>query len=127
VWNGLIPGFCDCLPDSLTLDPDHVERNLSPRTAAICPVYVYGLPPEMDALLEVGARHGLPVYFDSAQGLGAEYRGRKAGTFGRCEIFSLIASSAPRRPAEAPALPLYSHMTQDQLDRVCQAVERLLA
>jgi dTDP-4-amino-4,6-dideoxygalactose transaminase len=89
VWNGLIPVFCDCLPDSLTLDPDDVERNLSPRTAAICPVYVYGLPPEMNALLEVGARHGLPVYFDSAQGLGAEYRGLKAGTFGRCEIFSL--------------------------------------
>src|SRR4029453_18256902 len=81
VWNGLIPVFCDCRPDSLTLDPDDVERNLSPRTAAICPVYVYGLPPETDALLEVGARHGLPVYFDSAQGLGSEYRGRQAGTF----------------------------------------------
>jgi dTDP-4-amino-4,6-dideoxygalactose transaminase len=89
VWNGLVPVFCDCLPDSLTLDPDDVERNVSPRTGAICPVYVYGLPPEMDALLEQGARHGLPVYFDSAQGLGAEYRGRKAGTFGACEIFSL--------------------------------------
>jgi dTDP-4-amino-4,6-dideoxygalactose transaminase len=89
VWNGLVPVFCDCLPDSLTLDPDDVERNVSPRTAAICPVYVYGLPPEMDALLEKGARHGLPVYFDSAQGLGAEYRGRTAGTFGACEIFSL--------------------------------------
>lgn len=43
----------------------------------------------MGALLEVGARHGLPVYFDSAQGLGAEYRGLKVGTFGRCEILWL--------------------------------------
>jgi len=68
--------FCGCLPDSLTLDPADVERKLSPRTAAICPVYVYGLPPEIDALLDVGARHGLPVYFDSAQGLGSEYRVR---------------------------------------------------
>jgi dTDP-4-amino-4,6-dideoxygalactose transaminase len=89
VWNGLVPVFCDCLPESLTLDPADVERNVSSRTAAICPVYVYGLPPEVDELLEVGARHGLPVYFDSAQGLGAEYRGRKAGSFGTCEIFSL--------------------------------------
>jgi len=89
VWNGLVPVFCDCLPGSLTLDPADVERNLSPRTAAICPVYVYGLPPEIDALLDVGARHGLPVYFDSAQGLGSEYRGRQAGTFGTCEVFSL--------------------------------------
>jgi dTDP-4-amino-4,6-dideoxygalactose transaminase len=89
VWNGLVPVFCDCLPESLTLDPADVERNVSSRTAAICPVYVYGLPPEVDALVELGGRHGLPVYFDSAQGLGAEYRGRKAGTFGTCEVFSL--------------------------------------
>jgi dTDP-4-amino-4,6-dideoxygalactose transaminase len=89
VWNGLVPVFCDCLPDSLTLDPEDVERNLSPRTVAICPVYVYGGPPDIDPLLDVGDRHGLPVYFDSAQGLGAEYRGRKAGTFGTCEVFSL--------------------------------------
>jgi dTDP-4-amino-4,6-dideoxygalactose transaminase len=89
VWNSLVPVFCDCLPESLTLDPEDVERNISPRTAAICAVYVYGLPPDVDALLDVGARHGLPVYFDSAQGLGAEYRGRRAGTFGLCEVFSL--------------------------------------
>lgn len=89
VWNGLVPVFCDCVPESLTLDPADIERNLSPGTAAICPVYVYGFPPDIDALLELGARHGLPVYFDSAQGLGAEYRGRKAGTFGTCEVFSL--------------------------------------
>ena len=89
VWNGVVPVFCECLPGSLTLDPDDVERNLSPRTSAICAAYVYGLPPDIDALLDVGARHGLRVYFDSAQGLGAEYRGRKAGVFGTCEVFSL--------------------------------------
>lgn len=89
VWNGLVPVFCDCLPGSLTLDPDDVERNLSQRTAAVCPAYVYGLPPDVDALRDVADRHGLPVYFDSAQGLGAEYRGKKAGGFGTCEVFSL--------------------------------------
>src|SRR5215472_9958628 len=55
VWNGLVPVFCDCAPESLTLDPVDIERNLSPRTAAICPVYVYGLPPDVDALLALGA------------------------------------------------------------------------
>jgi dTDP-4-amino-4,6-dideoxygalactose transaminase len=88
-WNGLVPVFCDCLPGSLTLDPEDVERNLSPRTAAICAAYIFGLPPDIDALLEVGHRHGLPVYFDSAQGLGAEYKGKKTGGFGTCEVFSL--------------------------------------
>lgn len=89
VWNGLVPVFCDCRPDDLTLDPEDVERNLSPRTAAICAAYVYGLPPDVEGLSEVAARHGLPLYFDSAQGLGAEYHGTKAGAFGTSEIFSL--------------------------------------
>jgi dTDP-4-amino-4,6-dideoxygalactose transaminase len=89
VWNGLVPVFCDCRPDTLTLDPADVERNLTSRTAAICAAYVYGLPPDIEALTELGERHGIPVYFDSAQGLGAEFQGRKAGGFGQCEIFSL--------------------------------------
>lgn len=89
LWNGLVPVFCDCLPGTRTLDPEDVERNLSARTAAICPVYTYGLPPDIDALLDVGRRRGVPVYFDSAQGLGAAYRGRSAGGFGACEVFSL--------------------------------------
>jgi dTDP-4-amino-4,6-dideoxygalactose transaminase len=81
--------FCDCLPGTRTLDPADVERNLSRHTVAICPAYVYGLPPDVDALLDVGRRHGVPVYFDSAQGLGATYQGRPAGGFGVCEVFSL--------------------------------------
>jgi dTDP-4-amino-4,6-dideoxygalactose transaminase len=89
VWNGLVPVFCDCVPGTLTLDPDDVAQSLSSRTAAICGVYTYGLPPDVDALLEIGDRHGVPVYFDSAQGLGAVYRGLPAGGFGACEVFSL--------------------------------------
>lgn len=89
VWNGLVPVFCDCLPGTGTVDPADVERNLSPKTAAICPVYIYGVPPDIEALLDLGKRKGLPVYFDSAQGLGATYRDRNVGGFGVCEIFSL--------------------------------------
>jgi dTDP-4-amino-4,6-dideoxygalactose transaminase len=89
VWNGLIPVFCDCLPGTCTLDPEDAERNLSAKTAAICPVYIYGLPPDIDALLDIGKRKGLPVYFDSAQGLGATYQGTPAGGFDACEVFSM--------------------------------------
>ena len=97
MWNGLVPVFCDCRPDTLTLEPADVERNLTSRTAAICAAYVYGLPPDIDALTKVGERHGIPLYFDSAQGLGAEYQGRKAGAFGQCEIFSLSPTSSGTR------------------------------
>jgi dTDP-4-amino-4,6-dideoxygalactose transaminase len=88
-WNGLVPVFCDCLPDTLTLDPADVARNLTARTGAICAAYVYGLPPDIDALAALAATRGVPLYFDSAQGLGAEYQGRRAGGFGACEVFSL--------------------------------------
>jgi dTDP-4-amino-4,6-dideoxygalactose transaminase len=89
LWNRLVPVFCDCLPGTCTLDPADVERNITPNTGAICGVSVYGLPPDVDALLEIGRRKGIPVYFDSAQGLGATYKGQSLGQFGVCEVFSL--------------------------------------
>jgi dTDP-4-amino-4,6-dideoxygalactose transaminase len=92
LWNGLVPVFCDCVPRTCSLDPEDVERNLSPRTSAICAVAVYGLPPDVEALLDVGRRAGVPVYFDSAQGLGATYRGQPLGGWGTCEVFSLSPS-----------------------------------
>jgi dTDP-4-amino-4,6-dideoxygalactose transaminase len=88
LWNGLTPVFADCLPGTCTIDPEDVERNLSPDTAAICGVSIFGLPPD-GALLELSRRKGVPVYFDSAQGLGATYHGQPLGGFGVCEIFSM--------------------------------------
>lgn len=89
LWNGLVPVFCDCVSGTCTLDPDDVARNITPKTVAICAVSIYGLPPDIDALLTIGRRHGIPVYFDSAQGVGATYRGQPLGGWGACEIFSL--------------------------------------
>lgn len=89
LWNGLTPVFADCLPGTCTIDPEDVERNFSPDTGAICGVSIFGLPPDYEALLELGRRKGVPVYFDSAQGLGATYRGQPLGGFGVCEIFSM--------------------------------------
>jgi dTDP-4-amino-4,6-dideoxygalactose transaminase len=89
LWNRLVPVFCDCLPGTCTLDPADVERNLTPSTGAICGVSVYGLPPDIEALLDIGQRANVPVYFDSAQGLGATYKGQPLGHFGSCEVFSL--------------------------------------
>src|SRR6266513_760779 len=89
LWNRFVPVFCDCLPGTYTLDPADVERNLTPLTGAICGVTVYGLPPDIDELLDIGRRANIPVYFDSAQGLGATYKGQPLGQFGSCEVFSL--------------------------------------
>jgi dTDP-4-amino-4,6-dideoxygalactose transaminase len=88
-WNGLTPVFVDCLPGTLTVDPAEVEHALSPRTVAICPVHIFGLPADIEALDDIGRKKGLPVVYDSAQGLGATYRGRPVGGGGLAECFSL--------------------------------------
>jgi dTDP-4-amino-4,6-dideoxygalactose transaminase len=75
--------------DSLTLDPDDVERRITPRTRAIMPVHMRGAPCAMDRLLALAHRHGLKVIEDVAQAGGAAYHGRRLGTFGQVNAFSL--------------------------------------
>lgn len=89
VWNRLVPVYVDCLPGTMTIDPEAVVSAVSRKTAAICPVTVFGLPPDLAVLGEISDRYGLPLISDSAQGLGATYQGRRIGSFGLCEVFSL--------------------------------------
>jgi len=89
LWNRLTPVYVDCLPGTMTLDPDQVIKAITPKTVAICPVTVFGLPPDLDDLTHISRKHGIPLLCDSAQGLGSSYRSLPAGGFGLCEIFSL--------------------------------------
>ena len=89
LWNRLVPVYVDCLPGTMTVDPDEVEKAMSPRTVAICPVTIFGLPPDIDELEDISRRYGIPLIYDSAQGLGAKYKGKRLGGFGHCEIFSM--------------------------------------
>ncbi|MBM3301814.1 MAG: DegT/DnrJ/EryC1/StrS family aminotransferase, partial [Deltaproteobacteria bacterium] len=94
LWNGLTPVFVDCIPGRMTLDPEEVVRALSSKTVAIHPVTVFGLPPDVDDLEAISRETGIPLIYDSAQGLGATYTGRRLGGFGLCEVFSLSPSKA---------------------------------
>jgi dTDP-4-amino-4,6-dideoxygalactose transaminase len=89
LWNRLTPVFVDCLPGTMTIDPGEVRRSIGGRTVAICPVTVFGLPPDLGELEEISSKTGLPLICDSAQGLGSSYGGRPAGGFGCAEVFSL--------------------------------------
>lgn len=91
-WNGLIPVYVDCEPETLTIDPEEVVKAIGPATAAICPVNIFGLPPDLDRLTEISEKYGIPLIFDSAQGLGSAYHGQPSGGFGLCEVFSLSPS-----------------------------------
>lgn len=85
---GAKPVFVDVLADSWCLDPEKVEAAITPRTKAILAVHIYGNLCDMDRLLEIGARHGVPVIEDAAEAIGSVYRGRRAGSMGAFGAFS---------------------------------------
>jgi dTDP-4-amino-4,6-dideoxygalactose transaminase len=91
-WNGLTPVYVDCERDTLTVDPEEVVKAIGPATAAICPVNVFGLPPDVGRLVGISEKYRVPLLFDSAQGLGSTYHGQPIGGFGLCEVFSLSPS-----------------------------------
>lgn len=84
-----IPQFVDIDPVTYTMDPQCLEGAITTRTKAIIPVHIQGCPADMDPIMEIAARHGLHVIEDACQAHGAEYKGRKCGTFGTAGAFSL--------------------------------------
>jgi perosamine synthetase len=76
------PVFAEIEPITLNLDPVAVERAITPRTRAILIVHTFGVPAQMDALLDIARRHHLVVIEDACEAIGAEFRGRRVGGFG---------------------------------------------
>lgn len=86
--NGARPVFVDVVPETFTLDPSLLEKAITPRTKVILPVHLYGHPADMEPILDVAKRKGLPVLEDAAQAHGAEMGGRRAGNLGHAACFS---------------------------------------
>lgn len=85
---GATPVVVDADPLTWNMDVGAIEAVITPRTQAIMAVHIYGLPVDMDPLLELAASHDLRVIEDAAQALGQEYRGRPCGSFGDISTFS---------------------------------------
>jgi dTDP-4-amino-4,6-dideoxygalactose transaminase len=85
---GARPVYVDIDDATFNLDPKLVERAITPRTKAILPVHLYGLPCDLDALLTIARKHKLPLVEDAAQAHDARYRGKPVGTFGAMSCFS---------------------------------------
>jgi dTDP-4-amino-4,6-dideoxygalactose transaminase len=82
VLRGARPVFLDIRPDTLNLDESQLEAALTPRTRAIVPVHYAGVGCEMDLIMDIAARHDIPVMEDNAHGLFGKYKGKYLGTFG---------------------------------------------
>lgn len=83
-----IPVLVDVLRDSWCLDPDRVEKAITSKTKAIIAVHLYGNLCDMDALRDIGNRHGIPVIEDAAEAIGSVYHGSRAGSMGLFGTFS---------------------------------------
>ena len=92
LYQQCIPIFADSDGDTFVMDPATIEANITEKTAAIMVVHLFGNPCDMDAVMDIAKRHGLPVIEDSSQAHWTTYKGRKCGTIGHIGAFSLQAS-----------------------------------
>ncbi|MFH0774382.1 MAG: DegT/DnrJ/EryC1/StrS family aminotransferase [bacterium] len=84
------PVFCDIDPATYNINPDLIEAKITKKTKAILPVHLYGQAADMDKINEIARKHNLFVIEDAAQALGAEYKGKKAGTLSDIGCFSFF-------------------------------------
>jgi len=89
---GATPVFADIDPVTRNIDLDKVEAAITPRTRAIMPVYLSGLPVDMDRLYAIAKKHNLRVIEDAAQALGSTWNGKRIGSFGDLVSFSFQAN-----------------------------------
>jgi len=87
-----VPVFVDIDPRTYNIDPAKIEERITPRTKAIIPVHIHGLPADLDPILAIAKKHGLLVIEDAAQAHGSTYKGKKVGSIGDMGCFSFQAS-----------------------------------
>lgn len=91
-YTGATPIIVDVEPDSWCISPDEIEKAITPKTKAIIPVHIYGQPCDMDRICQIARKHDLKVIEDCAEAHGAEFDGRKVGSFGDIGCFSFYGN-----------------------------------
>lgn len=92
LWLGIKPVFCDINPKIHNINPNLIEKLITPRTTGIIGVHLWGQPCDIDVLSEISKRNNLKLLFDAAHAFGCSYNKRMIGNFGDAEIFSFHAT-----------------------------------
>jgi dTDP-4-amino-4,6-dideoxygalactose transaminase len=112
---GAKPVFVDIEPSTFNIDPDLIEQKISPKTRAILPVHLYGQCADMDPLIEIAKRHNLVIIEDAAQAIGAEYKFRRAGSFGKYGCFSFFPTKNLGGFGDGGIITVQDEATRDKL------------
>ncbi len=112
---GARPVLVDIDEPTYTMDPALLERAITPRTKAIIPVHIFGQTADMDPILEIAGRHGIPVVEDACQAHGAEYKNQKAGSIGVAGCFSFYPGKNLGALGEAGAVVTHSRELQAKI------------
>jgi len=91
-WNGAKPVFCDIEPNTMTIDPEQIEKHITPNTSAILAVHVYVFPCDVDKIEEIAKKHNIKVIYDAAHAFSTEINGVAVGSFGDITMFSFHAT-----------------------------------
>lgn len=90
---GATPVFCDIVgSDHINIDPQDMERKITPKTKAVVVVHMAGFPARMDEIMAIARKHNLKVIEDACHGPLSEYKGKKLGTIGDCAAFSFFSN-----------------------------------
>jgi perosamine synthetase len=92
IRNGAKPIFVDCYEDTWNMKIEEIESKITPRTVAIMPVHIYGLPVDMNPLIKIAEKYNLAIIEDAAEAHGQTYFGKPCGSFGKLSTFSFYAN-----------------------------------
>ena len=92
LYTGAVPVIVDVEEDSWCIDPDEIEKAITPKTKAIIPVHIYGQPCNMDAICAIARKNNLYIIEDCAEAHGAEWKNGKVGSFGIISCFSFFGN-----------------------------------
>lgn len=114
-WNNITPIFCDIDATTMNIDANKIESMITPKTTAIMPVHVFGIPCDVEKIQEVADRYGLKVIYDAAHAFGEEIDGRGIGNFGDISMLSFHATKL-YHTLEGGALVLKNEHVKQRID-----------